>query len=332
MDRASRVATTCATFVVLVMLAPRADAAAVCGDAVTERPSETCDPPGTLLANGARCRADCTFCGDGIVQESGGESCDDADEVSGCRSDRPEKPLDRCLATCQRPLCGDPSRIRLVAGAVGRDVVDVHARLVSDLPYELDRLPFEVEIARRICADDPARPCHVDADCDGGALCTDRGCDHDPHVPCDDDATCAALQAGATCAATRPEAVVLRATLPDGIPMGNPPRWRYRNRHAKDEGGIYGVKAQAQMIARRCAGGPADDRPCDVNYRCPGAGDCVGFYVLWLRAYAPATLAAADMETRVRIGAARWAARGLWKASKHGWRFDKHSPRLSLAR
>src|SRR4051812_31744105 len=113
MERASRVATLCATYLVMLLAAALgAYGAPICGDGIVVRPAETCDPPGTLLANGARCRADCTYCGDGIVQEGAGESCDDADAVSGCRIDRPEKALDRCLSTCQRPLCGDPSRIR----------------------------------------------------------------------------------------------------------------------------------------------------------------------------------------------------------------------------
>ena len=48
----------------------------VCGDGNVD-PGETCDPPGSLQGGGhlTRCRDDCTFCGDGIV--NGAELCDD---------------------------------------------------------------------------------------------------------------------------------------------------------------------------------------------------------------------------------------------------------------
>ncbi len=58
---------------------------AECGDGIVgNTPGETCDPPGSVQANGNVCRNDCTFCGDGIVQTADGEACDG---TPGCGSD-----------------------------------------------------------------------------------------------------------------------------------------------------------------------------------------------------------------------------------------------------
>lgn len=69
----------------------------VCGDGtVNESKGETCDPPGSQLQNGATCRQDCTYCGDGVTQTS--EQCDDGNSTNvgdSCRND------------CTLPSCGD---------------------------------------------------------------------------------------------------------------------------------------------------------------------------------------------------------------------------------
>src|SRR5262249_11958782 len=46
-----------------------------CGDGIVE-PPESCDPPGTILPNGAVCRGDCSYCGDGLLNATDGETCD----------------------------------------------------------------------------------------------------------------------------------------------------------------------------------------------------------------------------------------------------------------
>jgi len=56
------------------------------------------------------CRNDCTYCGDGVVQKSSGESCDDGNSVDGNCQNRPV--LDNCRNDCTIPICGDPAKIR----------------------------------------------------------------------------------------------------------------------------------------------------------------------------------------------------------------------------
>lgn len=238
-------------------------------------------------------------CGDGIVETAAGESCDDGNTVSGCKPDKREVPLDGCLNTCQRPSCGDPSRVReydeVLTGR--KDAVDLHVRLISDRQFDFDQQPFEVEILHRGCSHDDGLPCAVDADCGGG---------------------------GATCV-TR---TVLHETVPGGIPDGNPPRWRYRNVLAKSQGGIYSVKLLEKMDQPRCAGGPWDEERCDINLHCLGNAACVGYYLLAVKAYVDTNVAASNMQTAIEVAGNRWTARGLWSATTNGWRFGKKEPRL----
>ncbi|HEU5182281.1 MAG TPA: DUF4215 domain-containing protein, partial [Candidatus Polarisedimenticolia bacterium] len=63
-----------------------------CGDGIVgNSPGETCDPPGSIpttpAGNRSPCRADCSYCGDGIVND--GEFCDDGNHVDtdGCPND-----------------------------------------------------------------------------------------------------------------------------------------------------------------------------------------------------------------------------------------------------
>lgn len=240
-------------------------------------------------------------CGDGVLQTNQGESCDDGNTVSGCNADKPEVPLDGCLDTCQRPLCGAPSRVReWDEGTTGRkDAVDLHVRLVTDVNervFDFDQQPFEVELLHRACSQDDTRSCTTSSDCTGAGSCVTR--------------------------------TILSETVPGGIPDGNPPRWRYRNVDAKDQGGIYSIKLLEKIDQPRCAGGPWDGDRCDINLNCPGNAACVGYYLLKMKAYVDTNACASDMQTIVEVAGNKWAGRGLWTTTNNGWRFGKKDTRL----
>jgi hypothetical protein len=251
----------------------------VCGDGVVAIP-ETCDPPGSAtLPNGHPCRDTCTYCGDGKVQLSGGESCDDGNSVSGCRPDQPQKPLDGCLNNCQRPLCDDPSKIKLFDEATTgkKDLIKVHGRLITTVPVDPDLFGFGIEILKRDCR--PGMPCDV---------VTVFG----EEVP----------------------------SVPGGV---NPLHFKYKNKLAKTEGGLFLVKIVSKMSYSRCAGGPADDTPCRIGISCPGFADCVGYYKFLVKAYGEAGGAQQEMQTEISIGNDTWAVRALWEKLKSGWKLDK---------
>ncbi|HEU5179235.1 MAG TPA: DUF4215 domain-containing protein [Candidatus Polarisedimenticolia bacterium] len=69
----------------------------ICGDSIVgNTPGETCDPPGNPAGNnGNSCREDCTVCGDAVQQP--GEMCDDGNGVD----------TDGCRNNCTLPICGD---------------------------------------------------------------------------------------------------------------------------------------------------------------------------------------------------------------------------------
>ena len=90
MVRYGHCATTCSGF----------SAAGYCGDNTTQSPQEICDTGGvTTYAQDKdqSCSQTCTafgpYCGDGIVQSTHGEDCDDGNKLDG----------DSCPATCQYP-------------------------------------------------------------------------------------------------------------------------------------------------------------------------------------------------------------------------------------
>jgi len=68
-----------------------------CGDSIVgNTPGETCDPPGQPGGvNGNTCRGNCTVCGDGNLDS--GEQCDDGNTNN----------TDGCTNTCLVPICGD---------------------------------------------------------------------------------------------------------------------------------------------------------------------------------------------------------------------------------
>jgi uncharacterized repeat protein (TIGR01451 family) len=68
----------------------------ICGDGIVgNTPGETCDPPGQPAGQPNECRGDCTFCGDGVLDAV--EECDDGNNVDG----------DGCSANCTNEgICG----------------------------------------------------------------------------------------------------------------------------------------------------------------------------------------------------------------------------------
>lgn len=116
-----------------------------CGD-LTVGAGETCDPPnlGTNPLTGQPiCRLSCTACGDGVPDS--GETCDDGNTVTGCRTDKPQKPNDACNNNCTKAICKDPARITL-GDATGE--LAFHARLTGTegRALDVDGLPFAVRL------------------------------------------------------------------------------------------------------------------------------------------------------------------------------------------
>jgi hypothetical protein len=106
--------------------APVPTATPACGNGSVEG-GETCDPPGSLQPpNGNACRADCTYCGDGIPQAP--ESCDDANSDQ-CDPVHPQKPIagDACNNQCAGLICRDPSSVKVTSGL---DVFKAHGVLI----------------------------------------------------------------------------------------------------------------------------------------------------------------------------------------------------------
>jgi hypothetical protein len=89
------------------------------------------------------CRPDCTFCGDGNVDASDSETCDDGNDVSGCDPQHPTKALDECQTNCTAPICHDPAKI-LLGSTIDR--FDLHARLTSDAVVDFTGQTFVVEL------------------------------------------------------------------------------------------------------------------------------------------------------------------------------------------
>jgi cysteine-rich repeat protein len=119
-----------------------------CGNFVVDTADgETCDPPN--LAPGPNgqpaCRLDCTSCGDGVVQANNTETCDDGNLISGCRTDKPQKPLDSCLNNCNEPICADPARIKFGTHDLP-DAFTFHGRLISDVPVDFINNHFVIEL------------------------------------------------------------------------------------------------------------------------------------------------------------------------------------------
>ncbi|MEO6028508.1 MAG: hypothetical protein ABIR79_16705, partial [Candidatus Binatia bacterium] len=117
-----------------------------CGNATVDA-GETCDPPNLAIGPNGQpiCRLDCTACGDGVVQPNNTETCDDGNLVSGCRLDKPQKPLDGCLNNCNEPICADPARIKYGSND-SPDLFTFHGRLISDKPIDFVNKHFVIEL------------------------------------------------------------------------------------------------------------------------------------------------------------------------------------------
>ncbi len=216
-----------------------------CGNGVVDA-GETCDPPNLAInpiTNQVECRLDCTACGDGVVQANDQETCDDGNTLSGCRVDKPQKPLDDCLNSCRLPICDDPSKIKLTSGL---DMLAFHGRLDAPGAIDFSTNHFVIQLAST----------------DGTVIYRDS------------------LVAGT-------------------IPQTTPTSWKYRNKAAKNAGGIYAMKIRGKD----------------------------GYYQFTLQAYGDASGAVAEMRTQIFVGATEWALRGVWTElpSGKGWRLNKKS-------
>jgi hypothetical protein len=103
-----------------------------CGNGTLDT-GETCDPPGLPAGpHGDVCRADCTMCGDGIVQPSAdpaeNETCDDGNTLQ-CNPIHPQQELDDCNNQCAINICDDPARIAVRDDGI--DVLRLHGILVA---------------------------------------------------------------------------------------------------------------------------------------------------------------------------------------------------------
>jgi hypothetical protein len=276
-----------------------ATATPVCGDNVIV-PPETCDPPNSPQFNGQPCRTDCTYCGDGIVQSQDQESCDDGNTVSGCRTDLPQKPLDGCLNSCQEPICQDPSKIKIFSDKP--DLIVFHGRLIAAAAMSFENENFIITLTRQVCSNDGS-PCEADTDCTAGAP-------------------------DAVCSPTGDGSVVFRAELPSGaIPHPLPGTWKYKDKLAKQQGGIFGMKIKAENP--ECVGGYSDGTLCSLDTPCFGGGVCLIAYKITMKAYGDVSGPVPDMEGQVSGGTRRWAVRGIWtRKSATTWQFNKFSTLL----
>ncbi len=100
--------------------------------------------------------------------------------------------------------------------------------------------------------------------------------------------------------ATTDGTVIYRDSLLAGsVPKTTATAWKYRNKAAKETGGISAMKIRGKD----------------------------GYYVFTLQAYGDGSAAVADMRTQVFVGATQWALRGVWTQlpGGKGWRLNKKS-------
>jgi cysteine-rich repeat protein len=97
---------------------------------------------------------------------------------------------------------------------------------------------------------------------------------------------------------------IYRSSLVSGsIEAVNEKAARYKNRVARDSGGVYQLKSKKG----------------------------VGFYILSVKAYGDLSGAVADMSTHVYVGTDEWVVRGLWKQQgTKGWKLGKHDALLPV--
>ena len=114
-----------------------------CGNGIVEpAEGETCDPPGSPTNKPYTvCRADCTYCGDGIVQAQS-ETCDDANVVEGCIKND-SFPSDGCRNDCMLHICRDPTKA-VFAAAI--DKFTFHGRLTTNSDVDFPNEHFAVQL------------------------------------------------------------------------------------------------------------------------------------------------------------------------------------------
>jgi hypothetical protein len=109
-----------------------------CGNGVLD-PGETCEPPGSMVAAKSGgpadrlCRADCTYCGDQIVNDS--ETCDDGDTIDGDCA-----PINNCRNDCSIPICGDPAEIKF-RNPPQFDFFNVYGRIIPIASFNPSIVP-----------------------------------------------------------------------------------------------------------------------------------------------------------------------------------------------
>ena len=238
--------------------APTATRTPGCGNGVLD-PGETCDPPGSPAGpNGNICRPDCTVCGDGVVQMSDGEQCDDGNSAE-CDPAHPQKPApgDSCNNMCAGLICKDPSKIKLTNGI---DMFKSHGVIVPLAGQPIDFSGGLVTISLSTVVTPPER--------------------------------------SARSTATN---VIFSTSLPPGasvFALANG-GFKYKNRDAKVNGGIYQLKAS-----------PTND----------------GTFKLTIICFGDLNQASADMITTITVDGKEWTVHGTWRQTGKGWVFEHTAP------
>ncbi len=148
-----------------------------CGDGQVNADGETCDPPGAPQTNGATCRADCTYCGDGTTDTS--EQCDDGNTVN----------TDDCRNDCTLPRCGDGVKDPNEECDDGNLIDEDGCSATCSVEPFCGDGTIDPELGEQC---DPPNTPGCDANCHATEICTDQvDNDGDGQIDClDDDCDC----------------------------------------------------------------------------------------------------------------------------------------------
>jgi Ice-binding-like len=190
---------------------------------------------------GQPCRADCTFCGDGIVQP--GETCDDGN-CAECDPNFPQKPVagDSCNNQCAGLICKDPSKIRLTT----RPALDLFKSHGVIVPLAGSPIDFS--------------------------------------------------SGNVTISLTTAQTLIFENSVSSAVSVLTNGGFKYKNRDAKQAGGIYQLKASPTSI---------------------------GTFKLTIISYGDLTQATADMVTHITVAGTEWTVHGLWRQTARGWVFER---------